>query len=151
MRSADYSIGELASETGVKVPTIRYYETIGLIDAPPRTEGNQRRYDGAARDRLKFIAHARSMGFPMDELRSMLRIAGHRDAPCEDIDELVRGRLAEVDERIARLTDLRTELSAMLTSHHHGTVGECRVLEVLADHQQCHGAHLEGGDRLSLR
>ena len=130
----DFAIGELSAETGVKVPTIRYYEGIGLIDAPPRTEGNQRRYSEAALERLKFIAHARAMGFPMDSLKAMLRIAGHRDAPCADLDELVRGRLVEVDERIARLTALRGELSSMLESHHHGTVGECRIVEVLSDH-----------------
>ena len=58
-------IGRAAEQTGVKVPTIRYYESIGLIPAPPRSEGNQRRYDRTARDRLRFIAHARAMGFPM--------------------------------------------------------------------------------------
>jgi DNA-binding transcriptional MerR regulator len=137
----DFAIGELSAETGVKVPTIRYYEGIGLIDAPPRTEGNQRRYGQAALERLRFIAHARAMGFPMDSLKAMLRIAGHKDAPCDDIDELVRGRLAEVDDRITHLTTLRGELSAMLTSHHHGTVGECRVVEVLSDHDQCTHAH----------
>ena len=100
MRSLDYSIGELAAETGVKIPTIRYYEGIGLIAPPPRSEGNQRRYDDAALRTLKFIAHARAMGFPMPELKAMLRIAGHADAPCDDIDALVRGRLAEVDARI---------------------------------------------------
>ena len=141
MRVQDYSIGELSSETGVKVPTIRYYEGIGLIDAPPRTEGNQRRYDPSALQRLKFIAHARSMGFPMESLRAMLRIAGHKDAPCADLDELVRGRLVEVDERIARLTALRGELNGMLESHHHGTVGECRVVEVLSDHDCCGSEH----------
>ena len=141
MRAQDYSIGELSTETGVKVPTIRYYEGIGLIDAPPRTEGNQRRYDSSALQRLKFIAHARSMGFPMESLRAMLRIAGHKDAPCADLDELVRGRLVEVDERIARLTALRGELSGMLESHHHGTVGECRVVEVLSDHDCCGSEH----------
>lgn len=137
----DFAIGELSAETGVKVPTIRYYEDIGLIDAPPRSAGNQRRYGEAARERLRFIAHARAMGFPMDSLREMLRIAGHKDAPCADLDALVRGRLADVDERIARLTALRGQLSAMLESHHHGTVAECRVAEVLADHDQCGGAH----------
>lgn len=141
MRIQDYSIGELAAHTGVKVPTIRYYEGIGLIDAPPRTAGNQRRYGETARERLKFIAHARSMGFPMGSLRAMLKIAGHRDAPCDDIDALVRGRLTEVDERIARLTALRGELAGMLSSHQHGTVGECRVLEVLSDHDACHAEH----------
>jgi DNA-binding transcriptional MerR regulator len=137
----DYAIGELSAETGVKVPTIRYYEGIGLIAAPPRTEGNQRRYDRTAVDRLKFIAHARAMGFPMDSLKSMLRIAGHKDAPCADLDALVRDRLAEVDDRIARLTALRGELSGMLESHHHGTVGECRVVEVLSDHDRCTHEH----------
>lgn len=141
MRIQDYSIGELSAETGVKVPTIRYYEGIGLIDAPPRTEGNQRRYGPAALDRLKFIAHARAMGFPMGSLKSMLRIAGHKEAPCADLDELVRDRLVEVDDRIARLTALRGELSAMLLSHHHGTVAECRVIEVLSDHDNCAHEH----------
>src|ERR1700759_4365796 len=137
MRTIDYSIGELSAHTGVKVPTIRYYEGIGLIAPPARTEGNQRRYDEAARQKLKLSAHARAMGFPMDSLKSMLRIAGHRDAPCADLDALVRARLSDVDDRIARLTALRSELSAMLESHHHGTVSECRVVEVLSDHDQC--------------
>lgn len=141
MQSNDFSIGELAAETGVKVPTIRYYEGIGLIAAPPRTAGNQRRYDGVARDRLKFIAHARAMGFPMESLKSMLRIARHTEAPCADLDQLVRERLDDVDERIARLTALRSELSAMLESAHHGTVGECRVVEVLSDHECCSSEH----------
>ena len=141
MRVRDYSIGELSTQTGVKIPTIRYYEGIGLIDAPPRTEGNQRRYGPSALDRLKFIAHARAMGFPMTSLKSMLRIAGHREAPCADLDELVRDRLAEVDDRIVRLTALRGELNAMLASHHHGTVAECRVVEVLSDHDNCAHEH----------
>ncbi|HEX4299041.1 MAG TPA: helix-turn-helix domain-containing protein [Devosia sp.] len=141
MRVADYSIGELSAETGVKIPTIRYYEGVGLIDPPPRSAGNQRRYGEAARERLRFIAHARSMGFPMGSLRAMLRIAGHRDAPCADLDALVRGRLAEVDERIARLTALRAELSSMLADSRHGTVGECRVVEVLSDHAECTHPH----------
>jgi DNA-binding transcriptional MerR regulator len=141
MRTLDYSIGELASETGVKVPTIRYYEGIGLLPAPPRTEGNQRRYDAAALERLRFIAHARAMGFPMEELRVLLRIAGHRDAPCEDIDALVRARLTEVEDRIIRLTALRTELTGMLQSHQHGTVADCRVVEVLSDHDRCGHEH----------
>jgi DNA-binding transcriptional MerR regulator len=141
MRTQDYSIGELASETGVKVPTIRYYEGIGILAAPPRSSGNQRRYDGAALERLRFIAHARAMGFPMGELRLMLRIAGHRDAPCEDIDALVRARLDEIEDRIARLTALRGELRGMLASHRHGTVADCRVVEVLSDHEHCGHAH----------
>jgi DNA-binding transcriptional MerR regulator len=137
----EIGIGKLSRQTGVKVPTIRYYEDIGLMEVPPRTEGNQRRYSQQHVERLRFIAHARAMGFTMDSVKAMLRIAGHRDSPCADIDDLVRGRLAEVDNRIERLTRLRGELAGMLESHHHGTVGDCRILEVLADHEACGHEH----------
>jgi len=137
----DYAIGELSTLSGVKVPTIRYYEGIGLMPAPPRSEGNQRRYDRSALDRLRFIAHARSMGFPMASLKAMLRIAGHPEEPCEDIDALVRARLAEVDERLRKLNGLKAELTAMLDSHAHGKVAECRVIEVLSDHDNCSHEH----------
>jgi DNA-binding transcriptional MerR regulator len=137
----DYAIGELSSLSGVKVPTIRYYETIGLLAAPPRTEGNQRRYDEGALDRLRFIAHARSMGFPMPSIKSMLRLARHPDEPCEDLDALVADRLMEVEERIDRLNGLRAELTAMIEDHHHGRVADCRIIEVLSDHGKCEHEH----------
>jgi DNA-binding transcriptional MerR regulator len=137
----EYAIGELSERSGVKVPTIRYYEGIGLIDRPARTSGNQRRYGRPALERLRFIAHAREMGFPMESLKSMLRIARHEEAPCADLDDLVRDRLVEVDERIARLTALRGELSGMLDSCKHGRVADCRIVEVLSDHDECHGEH----------
>ena len=137
----DYSIGDLSAQSGVKVPTIRYYEQIGLIAPPPRTEGNQRRYDRPALERLRFIAHARDMGFSMDSLKSMLRLAGHKEAPCADVDALVAEYLAEVDARIAQLTRLRGELSSMLSDTHHGTVADCRIVEVLSDHDECGCEH----------
>ncbi|MGN6486908.1 MAG: MerR family transcriptional regulator [Devosia sp.] len=137
----EYSIGDLSAQSGVKVPTIRYYEQIGLIDAPARTEGNQRRYGAAELDRLRFIAHARDMGFPMDSLKSMLSLAARGDAPCARVDALVEQHLAEVDQRIAQLSRLRGELAGMLSSNHHGTVAECRVVEVLSDHDRCNSEH----------
>ena len=136
-----YSIGDLSAQSGVKVPTIRYYEQIGLIDAPARTEGNQRGGGGAERGGGGFIAHARDMGFPMDSLKSMLSLAARGDAPCARVDALVEQHLAEVDQRIAQLTRLRGELAGMLSSNHHGTVAECRVVEVLSDHDRCSGEH----------
>jgi DNA-binding transcriptional MerR regulator len=138
---SDYSIGDLSAQSGVKVPTIRYYEQIGLIDAPARTEGNQRRYGTAELDRLRFIAHARDMGFPMDSLKSMLALAARREAPCARVDAIVEQHLAEVDQRIAQLTRLRGELAGMLSDCHHGTVGQCRIVEVLSDHDQCTCEH----------
>ena len=132
----DYAIGELSALSGVKVPTIRYYEGIGLMAAPPRTEGNQRRYDPAALSRLRFIAHARSMGFPMSSVKAMLRLSRHPDEPCHDLDALVADRLMEVEERINRLNGLRVELTAMLEDHRHGKVADCRIIEVLSEEER---------------
>jgi len=137
----DYAIGELSALSGVKVPTIRYYEGIGLLAAPPRTEGNQRRYDRAALDRLRFIAHARDMGFPMASVKAMLRLSRHPEEPCDDLDALVADRLMEVEERIGKLMGLRHELTAMLEDHHHGRVADCRIIEVLSDHGECGHEH----------
>lgn len=135
------SIGELSRRSGVKVPTIRYYEAVGLLPAPPRTAGNQRRYGRAELDRLQLVAHARDMGFSVESLRSLLRLVGCSQAPCADVDAVARAHLAEVDERIASLTRLRGELVAMLSGGRHGTVAECRIVEVLSDHQHCAAAH----------
>jgi DNA-binding transcriptional MerR regulator len=70
----DFSIGELSRRTAVKVPTIRYYEQIGLLPEPPRTEGQQRRYDKDAVARLAFIRHARELGFDLDAIRTLMSL-----------------------------------------------------------------------------
>ena len=66
-----FSIGALSKQTGVKVPTIRYYEQIGLIDPTDRTEGNQRRYSDEAIQRLGFIKHARELGFSIEGFQNI--------------------------------------------------------------------------------
>ena len=67
-----HTIGTLARRTGTKVQTIRYYEQIGLMPEPGRTEGGQRRYGDAELDRLAFIRHARELGFPLEDVRALL-------------------------------------------------------------------------------
>jgi DNA-binding transcriptional MerR regulator len=137
----EYSIGELSRATGVKVPTIRYYEDIGLMVAPPRTEGGQRRYSAKARDRLGFIAHARGMGFSLEAIRSLIELSEHPERPCADVDRIAAARLAEVEARIERLTRLKGELERMLDGHRSGTIADCRIIEVLGDHGQCESEH----------
>jgi DNA-binding transcriptional MerR regulator len=67
-------IGEAARQSGVKAPTIRYYEQIGLLPAPPRSEGNRRQYDTGDLRRLAFIRHARELGFEIDAIRALLAL-----------------------------------------------------------------------------
>lgn len=137
----EYSIGELSRRTGVKVPTIRYYEDIGLMAEAPRTEGGQRRYSGLARDRLGFIAHARDMGFPLEAIRSLIDLSEHPEKPCAGADRIAEVRLSEVNARIERLTRLKHELERMLDGHRSGKAADCRIIEVLADHAKCEADH----------
>lgn len=131
------SIGELATRTGTKVQTVRYYEQIGLMPEPSRTAGGQRRYDEAALDRLAFIRHARQLGFGLDSIRELLDLADRPEQPCAPADSIAHRQLRQVEQRIARLESLRGELQRMIRDCDGGRMAECRVLEVLRDHSQC--------------
>ena len=130
-------IGQMSRITGVKVPTIRYYEGIGLLPAPSRTEGKQRSYEPADLSRLSFVKHARELGFEIDAIRDLLDLGAHPERPCAKADEIARRNLAEVERRIGKLVALRAELSRMVEACGHGTVSECRVIQVVADHKLC--------------
>ncbi len=132
-----YTIGQLGNLTGTKVPTIRYYEGVGLLSPVGRSEGGQRRYDEPARQRLGFIRHARDMGFTLDAIRQLLALADRPAASCDPVDGIVQEQLDEVDRRIAILNSIRAELARMLAECNGGTVGRCRILEVLGDHSLC--------------
>lgn len=137
----DFSIGELAKASGVKVPTIRFYEQIGLLPAAPRTEGNRRFYGTATTQRLAFIKHARQLGFSVEAIRALLDLSDHPDRPCADANRLAERQLAAVEDKIARLSALQSELKRMLSAGCDGQVAECRVIEVLGDHSLCEHDH----------
>lgn len=137
----EVTIGEAAKASGVKVTTIRFYEERGLLKAPPRSEGGQRLYGEAEIARLRFIRHARDLGFDMQALSDLLDLAGHPSAPCADADRLAEERLADVRARIAALQGLEAELERMLAACRHGAVGHCAVIESLGDHGLCAGPH----------
>ena len=135
-------IGTAAKQTGVKVPTIRYYEQVGLLPAPPRTDSNRRLYGEADVRRLTFIRHARELGFEVEAIRTLIALQNEPGQACDTADGIARARLAEVDSRIASLTALKKELERMVRGCAHGRVDECRVIEVLADHGKCaHSRH----------
>jgi len=138
----DIAIGELSRRTGVKVPTIRYYEQVELMPVPPRSSGSQRRYGEADVARLNFIRHSRELGFEVDAIRELLTMNAHPDRSCADVDLIARRHLSEVDRRIERLMALRGELDRMISECGQGRVGECRVIETLSDHGKCsHESH----------
>ena len=134
---AALSIGELASRTGSKVQTIRYYEQVGLMPQPGRTAGNQRFYGKTHVDRLAFIRHSRELGFPLGAIRELLDLSDDPNRQCDQADRIARAHLHEVKTRIASLTALKSELERMVRRCRHGRIADCRVIEVLADHAKC--------------
>ena len=140
--TADLGIGQLAQATGTKVPTIRDYEQVGLMPAPARTEGGQRRYGAAHVQRLGFIRHGRDLGFSLDALRDLLDLADQPARPCTEADRIAQRHLEAVNRKIASLQALRAELERMVADCAGGSIGPCRVIEVLSDHAHCvHEAH----------
>lgn len=115
-----------------KIETIRYYERIGLLPTPARTEGNYRLYAPNHLDRLSFIRRARDLGFSLDEVRTLLRLADDRSQPCAEVGRIARLHLAEVEHKLADLAALRAELKQLIEQCGHGTIAECRILEALA-------------------
>lgn len=135
--SGKLGIGRVAAATGLKVQTIRYYEQIGLLAAPARTAGNQRHYDDDQVRRLAFIRHARGLGFPLESIRELLALSDDPDRSCAAADAIARTQLAEVQRRISRLLALKLELERMIEECRGGRIAECRVIEVLGDHELC--------------
>ncbi|MEJ6399564.1 MerR family transcriptional regulator [Yoonia sp. 208BN28-4] len=135
-----FSIGQLSKRTGVKIPTIRYYEQMGLIDAPERSEGNQRRYTKEGLSRLSFIRHSRDLGFSVENIRGLLELSQHPEKPCDDAHSIAVQHLKDVQDRIAKLRRLERELKR-ISKCDSGNVADCAVIETLADHRLCETEH----------
>ena len=135
-----FSIGELSRETGVKIPTIRYYEQMALIDAPERSQGNQRRYSQEGLQRLSFIKHSRDLGFSIENIRELLELRQHPDSPCDNAHGIAARHLSDIRAKITKLRRLETQLRRIAKCH-ACSVAECVVIETLADHSLCSMEH----------
>jgi DNA-binding transcriptional MerR regulator len=138
-----FTIGRLSRETGVKVPTIRFYEEIGLLEQAARSESGQRQYGDSDVQRLNFIRHSRELGFEVDDIRELLTMTGMPQASCHEADSIAKNHLTVVERRIASLEALKGELSRMIDECGHGRICDCNIIEVLADHSRCHTEHVK--------
>lgn len=125
-------IGDLAAATGTKVNTIRYYEDIGLMPPAARTESGRRTYGHTEIERLAFIRHARALGFSISEVRSLLTLSDHPDRDCADAVAIASRHLQEVDNRIARLQQLRAELAPIAQSCDERSAADCNIISAIA-------------------
>ncbi len=125
-------IGDIAKQTGLKVETVRFYEAEGLIAAPTRTGSNYRVYERSHLERLSFIKRSRDLGFSLDQVRELLRLADDPGGSCEDVDAMATIQVAEIDRKLADLTALRGELVRRLDTCSRGPIADCRIIAALA-------------------
>ena len=130
--TARLSIGGLAKATGVKVVTIRYYEQVGLLPVPSRTGRNYRTYDHVQLRRLLFVRRCRDLGFTLDQVRGLLRLSSQRNQECSEVCRITAQHLAEIEEKIADLTVLASELRRINSScQGDRLIAGCRIVEAL--------------------
>ena len=134
-------VGQLARRTGTSAETIRYYERIGLMPQPDRTESNYRDYSVEDLQRLSFIRHARGLGFDLADIRSLIDLAEHPERDCGEVDAIASRHLEAIESKIAQLQRLRGELGRMILQCRGGSVSGCRILKVLSDYELCGADH----------
>lgn len=137
-------IGELAARAASNPETIRYYERIGILPAPARTDGNYRDYGPQHAARLSFIRHARALGFDLPDIRTLLTLADQPDRDCAAVDSITSGHLQAVEAKISQLEALRGELKRMLDRCRGGQVADCRIIEALSESSTCNPGGEQG-------
>ena len=135
------SIGEMSRRTGVKIPTIRFYEDKGLLEPAGRTAGNQRRYDQTALHRLSFIRHGRDLGLPLEDIADLLSLEGAAGPDLDRAHDIARSQQIRLRDRIARLERLERELARIAAACDGDHDHSCAVLDAFGDHRPCAGPH----------
>jgi len=124
-------IGELARRTGVHIETIRYFEKVGLLDIPGRTEGGRRVYSDKHVRALTFIKRARELGFTPKEVRTILNLGGPENACCDEVREIAVRHLEQVRSKMADLAKLERLLASTVERCSGGHVPDCPIIDML--------------------
>ena len=131
MRGQHFPIGMLSERAGVHIETIRYYERIKLMPAPPRTEGRQRVYDARHLKRLTFIRRTRELGFSVEEIRGLLRLVDGGNYTCAEVNDITVKHLDDIRRKISDLRKLSRVLVAMASQCTKGRVPDCPIIDAL--------------------
>jgi len=124
-------IGDIAKRTGLKIETIRFYESERLIDPPLRSGSNYRLYGQSHLDRLSFVKRSRDLGFTLDQVRDLLRLADDPRGSCAEVDAMAVQHIEEIDRKLADLHTLRKEV-AKWGRCDATTIAECRLIDALS-------------------
>jgi len=133
------NIGTVADRAGVTSKTIRYYESIGLIDPARRTDSGYRVYDERDVQTLRFVHRARSLGFSVSEVADLLALWRDRNRASADVKALARQHLRDIDRKIADLQGMRDTLVHLMERCHGDQRPDCPILDDLAGAQPVAG------------
>lgn len=132
-RSAAQGIGALSKRTGCNIETIRYYERIGLMPHPARTDGGHRLYGEDLARRLGFVRRGRELGFTLDQIRTLLGLVDGRRYTCAQVKRITIEHLDEVRRKVADLGKIERVLTDMAGQCDGGAVPLCPVIDALFD------------------
>lgn len=126
--------GKLAKAAGVNTETLRYYEREGILEPAQRTKAGYRIYDDNAKDRIRFVHQAQSLGFTIREIKELIHLDSKLDAECDDLRLQAIDKLASVDRKITELQRMRAGLATLLTSCEAGQpLRNCPVMKCLME------------------
>lgn len=120
MRTAPLRIGQVASEAGVGIETIRFYERLGLIPDPPRTPAGYRQYPIGVVARLRMIQHAKELGFSLKEIGNLLPLIADPNTTCDEVKGVVEAKLGEVRKKSADLARIQAALEDLIVACEQG-------------------------------
>ncbi|MBG52464.1 MAG: Cu(I)-responsive transcriptional regulator [Alphaproteobacteria bacterium] len=126
-------IGTVAEQTGVSAKTIRYYEEIGLLEAPPRQENGYRAYTDDDVRFLDFINRARRLGFSVAECKDLLTLYRDKSRASADVKALALAHVAEIDQKLRELQSIRHTLATLAHKCHGDDRPDCPILEELSN------------------
>ncbi|HYM01880.1 MAG TPA: Cu(I)-responsive transcriptional regulator [Stellaceae bacterium] len=126
-------IGDVSAATGLPAKTIRYYESVGLIEPPARSDGNYRIYDANRVATLRFVHHARTLGFSIEEVGALVALWRDKRRASADVRRLAAGHLDDIDTRITELRRMRHALQGLVDRCHGNERPECPILNELAE------------------
>lgn len=125
------NIGDVSDRSGLPAKTIRYYEDIGLVK-PLRSTNGYRSFGARDLHKLNFLAHARSLGFSIEDCRALLGLYEDRHRESADVKRVANEHLSRIDQKIAELEAMRATLSDLVRRCHGDSRPDCPILEGLA-------------------
>ncbi len=129
--SDNLAIGELSRQSGVNIETVRYYERIKILPAPPRTATGRRIYDSAHLRTLAFIRRSRELGFSLNEIRTLINLGGPGKATCRQVREITAHHLENIRAKLNDLKKLEHVLAKTLARCSGKRVPDCPILDIL--------------------